>query len=41
MKLYKSVGKCYDEQKYKSILEAAIVSTPEGIINNSPIYVGT
>ena len=28
-KLYKSSSKCDDQQKYKAILEAEIVSTPE------------
>ena len=33
-KLYKTVGKCGDQQKYKSILEASMVSTPEGCTEN-------
>ena len=29
-KVYKTAGKCEDQQKYKGIIEAALVSTPEG-----------
>ena len=36
--LYKQAGKCDDQQKFKDILEADMVSTPEGFTNNSPIY---
>ena len=36
-KLYKQAGKCDDQQQFKDILEAAMVSTPEGFTNNSPI----
>ena len=36
-KLYKQAGKCDDQQKFKDIIEAAMVSTPEGFTNNSPI----
>ena len=36
-KLYKQAGKCDDQQQFKDILEAAMVSTPEGFANNSPI----
>ena len=39
-KLYKSAGKCDDQQKYKAITEAAMVSTPEGITDNTPMAVG-
>ena len=35
---YKQSGKCDNQQKFKDILEAAMVSTPEGFIDNSPIY---
>ena len=34
-KLYKHTGKCDDQQQLKYILEAAIVSTPEGFNHNS------
>ena len=37
-KLYKQAGKCDDQQQFKDIIEAAIVSTPEGFTNYSPIY---
>ena len=37
-KVYKQAGKCDDQQQFKDILEAAMVSTPEGFTNNSPIY---
>ena len=36
-KLYKQAGKCDDQQQLKYILEAAMVSTPEGFTFNSPI----
>ena len=36
-KLYKQDGKCDDHQQFKDILEAAMVSTPEGFTENSPI----
>ena len=36
-KLYKQAGKCDDQQQFKDILEAAMVSTPEGFTNISPI----
>ena len=36
-KLYKQSGKCDDQQQFKDILEAAMVSTPEGFTFNSPI----
>ena len=35
--LYKHAGKCDGQQQFKYILEADIVSTPEGFTNNSPI----
>ena len=37
-KLYKQYGKCDDQQKFKDILEASMVSTPEGFTYNIPIY---
>ena len=37
-KIYKQAGKCNNQQKFKYIIEAAMVSTPEGFTNNSPIY---
>ena len=36
-KLYKHVGKCDDQQQFKDIIKAAMVFTPEGFTNNSPI----
>ena len=36
-KVYKQAGKCDDQQQFKDVLEAAMVSTPEGFTNNSPI----
>ena len=36
-KLYKNAGKCDDKHQYKAVIEAAMVSTPEGCTNNSPI----
>ena len=35
--LYKQAGKFEYQQKFKDMLEAATVSTPEGFTNNSPI----
>ena len=35
-KLYKHDGECDYQKKFKYILEAAMVSTPEGFTNNSP-----
>ena len=29
-KLYKTAGKCNDQQQYKTMIETALVSTPEG-----------
>ena len=40
-KLYKSAGKCDDQQKYKVILEAYMVSTPEGLVDNILMDVST
>ena len=34
-KLYKTAGKCDDQQQYKAILEAEMVSAPEGCTGNS------
>ena len=34
--IYKHAGKCYDQQNIKEILDAAMVSSPEGVIDNSP-----
>ena len=39
-KLYKYYGKCEDQQQYKDIIEAAMVPTPEGFTDNSPISPG-
>ena len=36
-KLYKQAGKWDDQNQFKDILEAVMVSTPEGDTNNSPI----
>ena len=36
-KLYKHSGKCDNQQQFKDIFEAAMVSNPEGFTNNSPI----
>ena len=36
-KIYKQAGKCDDHQQFKYILEAAMVSIPEGFTNGSPI----
>ena len=36
-KLYKKSGKCDDQQQFKYILEATMVSTPKVLTNNSPI----
>ena len=38
--LYKSYGKCNYQHKYKAILEAFIVSTPEVLEYNSPMDTG-
>ena len=37
-KLYKQAGKCDDQKKFKDILDAGMVSTPEVFTNNRPIY---
>ena len=36
-KLYKQAGECDDQQQLKDIIEAAIISTPKGFTDNSPI----
>ena len=36
-KLYKQAGKCDNQQQFKDIIEAAIVSTPEGFNDSSTI----
>ena len=36
-KLYKYVGKYYDQQQYKDMIETEMVSTPEGYPGNSLI----
>ena len=36
-KLYKQAGKCDEQQQFKNILEADMVSTPEGFTNEIPI----
>ena len=35
--IYKLSGKCDDQQQYKTIIEAAMVSTPEVFTDNSPM----
>ena len=35
-KIYQHAGKCDDQQNFKDILEAALISTPEGFTDNSP-----
>ena len=35
-KIYQHSGKCDDQQKLKDIIEAAMLSTPEGFTDNSP-----
>ena len=37
-KIYKQAGKCDKQQQLKDIIEAAMVSTPEGFTYNIPIY---
>ena len=34
-KIYQHAGKCDDQQNFKDILDAAMVSTPEGVTDNS------
>ena len=40
-KLQKSIGKCENQQQYKAILGAAMVSTPELLMDNSPMSLST
>ena len=35
-KIYEHAGKCDDQQNLKDIIYAAILSTPEGVTDNSP-----
>ena len=35
-KIYQHAGECDDQQNLKDIIDAAILSTPEGVIDNSP-----
>ena len=35
-KIYQHAGKCDDEQNLNDVLEAGIISTPEGVKYNSP-----
>ena len=35
-KFYQHAGKCDDQQNLKDIIDAAILSTPEGVTDNSP-----
>ena len=35
-KIYQHAGKCNDEQNIKDIIDAAIISTPEGVTDRSP-----
>ena len=35
-KIYQHAGKCDDQQNLKDIIDAAILSTPEGFTDNSP-----
>ena len=37
-KSYKSAGKCDYQQQYKAIIEAEMVSTTEGFIDNCPMH---
>ena len=34
--IYQHAGKCDDQKNLKDILEDAIISTPEGVTDNSP-----
>ena len=34
--IYQHAGKCDDQQNLKDIIEAALLSTPEGFTDNSP-----
>ena len=35
-KIYQHEGKCDDQQNLKDIIDADILSTPEGVTDNSP-----
>ena len=35
IKKYQHAGKCDDQNKFKCIIDAAILSTPEGVTDNS------
>ena len=35
-KIYQHAGKCDDQKNLKDIIDAAILSTPEGVTDNSP-----
>ena len=35
-KIYQHAGKCYYQQNLKDIIDADILSTPEGVTDNSP-----
>ena len=35
-KIYQHAGKCDDQQNLRDILDAAMVSTPEGVTDNNP-----
>ena len=36
--LYQHAGKCDDQQNLKDIIDAAIISTPEVVTDNSPNF---
>ena len=40
-KLYKNTGNCEDQQKYKEMIEAVMVSIPEGCPGNSTMQPNT
>ena len=35
-KIYQHAGKCDDQQNLKDIIDAAVLSTPEGVTDNIP-----
>ena len=35
-KIYQHAGKCDDQKNLKDIIDAAMMSTPEGVTDNSP-----
>ena len=39
--MYKYAGKCDEQNQYKAILEASMVSTTKGFTDNSPMDSGT